>query len=151
MLQSKTRFALQSENAAVHFGAFLKIVRHRHGVRQLQVLAHLPGWTQTTYSRVETGEIAPAFDQLALIYAALRLAGVQLNAADRQQFLTLARLRIEAKKTYQEHKTDQEWDELRLKLSRTDQDTGGNGRPAPRQRSVATQSTASGDAAPGGT
>jgi len=29
--------------AAVHFGAFLKMVRHRHGVRQLQVLAHLAG------------------------------------------------------------------------------------------------------------
>ncbi len=102
------------------------------------MLAHLPGWTQTTYSRVETGEIAPAFDQLGAIYAALRLAGVELNAADRQQFLTLARLRIEAKKTYQEHKTDQEWDELRLRLSRTDQDAGGNGRSSPRQRSVAT-------------
>lgn len=136
MLQTKTRFALQSENAAVHFGALLKIVRHRHSVRQLQVLAHLPGWTQTTYSRVETGEIAPAFDQLASIYVALRLAGVELNAADRQQFLTLARLRIEAKKTYQEHKTDQEWDELRLRLSRTDHDAGENGRPVAHQRSV---------------
>jgi len=122
--------------AAVHFGAFLKMVRHRHGVRQLQVLAHLAGWTQTTYSRVETGEIAPAFDQLASIYAALRLAGVEWTPQDRQQFLTLARTRIETKKTYQEHRTDQEWDELRLKLSRTDQDAHAHGQLAPRQQHV---------------
>jgi tetratricopeptide (TPR) repeat protein/transcriptional regulator with XRE-family HTH domain len=138
MLQSKTRFALQSEHSAAHFGALLKIVRHRQGVRQLQVLAHLPGWTQATYSRVKTGEIAPAFDHLAQIYTALRLAGVELNAADRQHFLTLARLRIEAKKTYQEHRTDAEWDELRLRLSRTDRDTATNGQTAPRQRAVST-------------
>src|SRR5947209_3455870 len=138
MLQSKTRFALQSEHSAAHFGALLKTVRHRQGVRQLQVLAHLPGWTQATYSRVETGEIAPAFDHLAQIYTALRLAGVELNAADRQHFLTLARLRIEAKKTYQEHRTDQEWDELRLRLSRTDQDTATSGQTVPRQRAVTT-------------
>ena len=120
--------------AAVHFGAFLKMVRHRHSVRQLQVLVHLAGWTQTTYSRVETGEIAPAFDQLASIYAALRLAGVEWTPQDRQQFLTLARTRIETKKTYQEHRTDQEWDELRLKLSRTDQDAHAHGPLAPHQQ-----------------
>src|SRR5260221_148626 len=122
--------------AAVHFGAFLKMVRHRHGVRQLQVLAHLAGWTQTTYSRVETGEIAPGFDQLASIYAALRLAGVEWTPQDRQQFLTLALTRIETKKTYQEHRTDQEWDELRLKLSRTDQDVHAHGQLAPSQQHV---------------
>src|SRR5260221_12787582 len=108
--------------AAVHFGAFLKMVRHRHGVRQLQVLEHLPGWTQTTYSRVETGEIAPAFDQLASIYAALRLAGVEWTPQDRQQFLTLARRRVEAKKACQKHGTDQQGDELRLKRRAQDPD-----------------------------
>jgi hypothetical protein len=136
MVQSKTRLALPGEHAAAHFGALLKLVRHRQGVRQLEVLAHLPGWTQATYSRVETGEVAPAFDQLAPIYRALRLAGVELSAADRQQFLTLARLRIEAKKTYQEHRSDAEWDELRLRLSHTEQDAGVNVQPAPRQRPV---------------
>lgn len=105
--------------APVHFGAFLKMVRHRHGVRQSEVLNHLPGWTQTTYSRVETGEIAPAFDQLARLYTALLLAGVELTPRERQLFLTLARTRIETKKTYQEHRSDIEWDELRLRLSRS--------------------------------
>jgi len=82
------------------------------------VLTQLPGWTQATYSRVETGEVAPAFDQLVNIYTALHKAGVVLTPQDRQEFLTLARTRIEIKKTYLEHKTDQEWDELRLHLSR---------------------------------
>jgi hypothetical protein len=137
MWQSKTRLTLQSEQAA-HFGALLKMVRHRQGVRQLEVLAHLPGWTQATYSRVETGEVAPAFNQLAHIYRALQLAGVELSAADRQQFLTLARLRIESKKTYQEHLSDAEWDELRLRLSRTEQNTSTNDQPMPDQRPVTT-------------
>ncbi|HVB20547.1 MAG TPA: hypothetical protein VNG51_01195 [Ktedonobacteraceae bacterium] len=101
----------------IHFGAFVKVVRHRQGIRQSQVLAHLPGWTQTTYSRVETDELAPAFDQLAAIYAALCQVGVAFTPQDRQQFLTLARLRIESKRTYLERKSDQEWDELRLQLS----------------------------------
>src|SRR5258708_28667054 len=80
--------------------------------------------------------MAPAFDQLASIYAALRLAGVEWTPQDRQQFLTLARTRIETKKTYQEHRTDQEWDELRLKLSRTDQDAHAHGQLAPHQQHV---------------
>src|SRR2546425_9680332 len=115
---------------AVHFGPFLKMLRHRHGVRQVHILAHLPGWTQANYSRVETNEIAPAFDQLAPLYRALRLAGVELTPRDRQQFLTLARLRIEVKKTCRELKTDQEWDALRLELSRTNQDPHDRQSPA---------------------
>lgn len=123
MLQSKTQRSLVGKQAAMHFGLFLKTLRHRHGIRQLQVLAHLPGWTQTTYSRLESGEIAPAFDQLAAIYTALHQAGVELTPPDRQQFLLLARKRIDVKKTYQEHKTEQDWEQLRLRLSRVG-DTG---------------------------
>ncbi len=136
MLRSDTPSTSLNRTTPVHFGAFLKTLRLRHSVRQLHVLAHLAGWTQTTYSRVETGEIAPAFDQLAPIYAALHLAGVALTAEDRQQFLTLARMRIEAKRTYQEHRTDREWDELRLRLSRTDQDSHADERPASRRKHV---------------
>ncbi len=104
----------------IQFGAFLKILRLRHGIRQSHMLHHLPNWTQTNYSRVESGELAPAFDQLAPIYTALQHAGVALTPQDRQQFLTLARLRIEAKKTCREIKSDQEWDTLRVQLSRGD-------------------------------
>jgi len=106
------------------FGMFLKMLRHRHHLQQLHVLAHLPGWTQATYSRVESGHLAPAFDQLVSIYSALRNAGAEVTPQDRQQFLTLARLRIEGKKTCRENKTDQEWDVLRLQLSQ--------GEPVPR-------------------
>src|SRR5260370_37254607 len=88
--------------APVHFGAFLKMLRHRHGVRQIEVLAHLPGWTQTAYSRVQTGEIAPAFDQLAPVCDALRPARVELTPQDRQLFLTLARPRAATIKAYKE-------------------------------------------------
>jgi tetratricopeptide (TPR) repeat protein len=120
MPRTKLSLALVEQSTALHFGLFLKMLRHRHRLQQLQVLAHLPNWTQASYSRVESGLIAPAFDQLVPLYTALRDAGVELTAQDRQQFLTLARLRIEKKKSYLEHKTDQEWDELRLILSRLD-------------------------------
>ena len=110
------------QQGAIHFGAFVRVLRHRQGIRQLQVLAHLPGWTQATYSRVETGELSPAFDQLAAIYTALGQAGVEFTPQDRQQFLTLARLRIGSKKTYLDRKSDQEWAELRLRLSQMQHD-----------------------------
>jgi tetratricopeptide (TPR) repeat protein len=104
----------------VSFGTFLKLMRHRHSIRQMQVLAHLSGWTQASYSRLESDELAPAFDQLRPIATALQHAGVKWTPLDRQQFLTLARERIETKKTYQEHKTEQQWEELRLALARLD-------------------------------
>ncbi len=105
---------------AVHFGAFLKVLRHSYGIKQVQVLAVLPGWTQTSYSRLESDELAPAFDQVAALYSALRLAGVQFTPFDRHQFVTLARQRIEAKRSHQEHKSEQAWDELRLQLAQGD-------------------------------
>jgi tetratricopeptide (TPR) repeat protein/transcriptional regulator with XRE-family HTH domain len=117
---SATPLPISDHHAAIHFGAFLKSLRGRHSVRQLQILAHLPGWTQATYSRLESGEIAPAFDQLVPIYTALCEVGLELYPRDRQQFLTLARQRIEIKKTCREIKTDQEWDALRVTLSQFD-------------------------------
>jgi len=109
-----------SRATAIHFGALLKSLRGRCVLRQSHVLAYLPGWTQATYSRIESGEIAPAFDHLLLIYSALHQAGLDLTPQDRQQFLALARSRIEMKRTRQELKTDQEWDALRVALSQWD-------------------------------
>jgi hypothetical protein len=60
---------------ALQFGTLLKVLRLRYGLKQLHVLTHLSGWTQTTYSRLELGELAPAFDQLPALYSALHLAG----------------------------------------------------------------------------
>ena len=104
----------------LQFGAFLKIQRDQWGIKQRDVLAHLAGWTQTTYSRLESGELAPAFEQLLPLYAALQRAGVQWRVSDRQQFLTLARKRIEQKKTHWEHRPDSDWAELRYQLTQTD-------------------------------
>jgi tetratricopeptide (TPR) repeat protein len=120
MPANTAHLALQRQGA-IHFGAFLHLLRDRHGIRQIDVLACLPDWSQANYSRLEGDVVAPAFDQLEPVYAALHQVGVRLTAQDRQQYLSLARLRIESKKSYHERKSDREWDELRLRLSRLDQ------------------------------
>src|SRR2546421_8427771 len=104
----------------LHLGRFLKMRRDQWDIKQREVLAHLPGWTQANYSRLESGVISPAFDQLLPIYRGLCLAGVQWTHSDRQQFLDLARRRIEGKKTHWEHRADTEWAELRYQLASTD-------------------------------
>ncbi len=103
-----------------HFGAFLKMRRDQWSVRQREVLLYLQGWTQTNYSRLESGAIAPAFDQLLPIYASLQQAGVQWDAVDRQQYLVLARKRIEEKKRHTEQHSEHEWADLRYQLANVD-------------------------------
>jgi tetratricopeptide (TPR) repeat protein len=104
----------------IHLGAFLKMLRDRHGIAQAEVLKHLPGWQQPAYSKVEKDTRAPTFDQLVPIYSALAQAGVQLTLQDRQQFILLARRKIESMKTRHERKLDADWEELRLALARID-------------------------------
>jgi Domain of unknown function (DUF1704)/AAA domain/Tetratricopeptide repeat len=128
-LSEQSRSSLGSTQA-VHFGAFLKVLRHSYDIKQVQVLAVLPGWTQTSYSRLESDELAPAFDQLAALYSAFRLVGVQFTPFDRHQFVTLARQRIDAKRSHQEHKSEQAWDELRLQLARGDHQEPSDHLPA---------------------
>src|SRR5258708_17265096 len=101
----------------IHFGAFLKMLRDRHGITQIQVLKHLPFWDQSVYSRVEKDKVAPAFEQLPHIYEALHRAGVELTFQDRQQYLVLARRKIEAMRTRHEHKTESDWEKLRVTLA----------------------------------
>ena len=117
-------------STTMHFGALLKMLRNRHGIRQLEVLQLLSGWTQTSYSRLESGELAPPFDQLIALYTALHEAGIDLTAHDRQEFLTLARVRIEVKKSHLDHKTDQEWEALRVTLSQFDHQPAHAGKPS---------------------
>src|SRR5260221_8568139 len=104
----------------IHLGAFLKMLRDRHGIAQAEVLRHLPGWQQSAFSRVEKDTRSPTFDQLAPIYQALAQAGVQLTLQDRQQFVLLARRKIESMKTRHERKSDADWEELRLELAGID-------------------------------
>ena len=104
----------------MHFGLLLKMRREQWDLKQREVLAHLPGWTQANYSRLESGVIAPAFEHLLPLYTALGLAGIQWTIADRQAFLELARRRIEAKKTHWERRSEAEWAELRYALANAD-------------------------------
>ncbi len=104
----------------VHLGAFLKMLRDRHGITQSEVLKHLPGWQQSAYSKVEKDTRSPVFEQLVPIYRALAQAGVQMTLQDRQQFVLLARRKIESMKTRHERKSDAEWEELRLTLASID-------------------------------
>ncbi|HYU73301.1 MAG TPA: hypothetical protein VEL31_11530, partial [Ktedonobacteraceae bacterium] len=123
MLPSEKQLTSQVGQQVLHFGALLKTLRYRYGLKQLDVLAQLSGWTQTAYSRLESGELAPAFDQLPALYFALHRAGVAFTPQDRRQFVTLAHERIEAKRSHQEHRTEREWDELRLTLARVESKT----------------------------
>src|SRR5260370_16314591 len=83
----------------IHLGAFLKMLRDRHGIAQAEVLKHLPGWQQPAYSKVEKDTRAPTFDQLVPIYSALAQAGVQLTLQDRQHFVLLPHTKIQPIKT----------------------------------------------------
>ncbi len=104
----------------IHLGAFLKTLRDCHGLAQAEVLKYLPGWQQPAYSKVEKDTRAPTFDQLVPIYSALVQAGVQLTLQDRQQFVLLARRKIESMKTRHERKSEADWEGLRLALAEID-------------------------------
>ncbi|MBV9021942.1 MAG: hypothetical protein JOZ71_14665, partial [Ktedonobacteraceae bacterium] len=104
------------------FGALLKILRVPRRIKQATVVALLldKGWTATSYTRLENGDVAPSFDQLLPIYRALFLAGVCFTLADRHQFVERARKKIDSKKTHRDIRTDAEWAQLRYELARLD-------------------------------
>lgn len=99
------------------FGLLLKRQREQWQLKQRDVLAHLPGWTQANYSRLESGAIAPAFDQLLPLYTAFGLAGARWNATSRRQFLELAHNRQQEKKTHWDHHSEADWAQLRYQLA----------------------------------
>jgi hypothetical protein len=136
-LSTRAHIARGRENAAamamtaqqeVHddrraFGAFLADLRLHYGprkIKQTKILEHLPGWTHSSYSRLEDGVTSPRFDELAQLYTAFCQAGVFFSAATRQQFVALARRRIELQQTYKDERTDLEWTQLLLDLMRLD-------------------------------
>src|SRR6266699_1497200 len=97
-----------------HFGVLLKWLRDRHGLAQALVVAHLPATVdQQRYSSFERNKRSPAFDELPVIYRALKEAGVRLSLRDRNLFLELARQQFETKRTHKVQKSPQEWDDLR--------------------------------------
>src|SRR5712691_332359 len=61
------------------FGAFLADLRLHAGskkIKQTRILAHLPGWTHSSYSRLEDGITSPRYEDLSMLYAAFLQAGV---------------------------------------------------------------------------
>src|SRR5438270_3626354 len=113
---------LREGDEELDFGTFLKLVRTNTRVKQGTIAALLAdkGWTPTTYTRLENGQIAPRFDDLLPLYRAFGLAGVSFSLADRQRFVERARKKIEGKKTHREQRSDAEWAQLRYELARLD-------------------------------
>jgi tetratricopeptide (TPR) repeat protein len=108
---------LSGSDEELDFGMLLKILRSQKKVRQRTIVALLPGWTQTAYTRLENGEIAPRYDQLLPIYYAFQQAGISFSLTARQNFIKLARKKIKEKKTHRDTRTDAEWAELRYHLA----------------------------------
>jgi len=104
------------------FGTLLTTLRisSKKKVTQADVVAKLPGWTVSSYSRLENGDIAPRFDQLPPIYQALQQVGILFSLQGRSQFVDLARRRIAIQRTYKDVRTDGEWAQLRFELARLD-------------------------------
>ena len=104
-----------------HLGALLKWLRDRHGLAQALVVAHLPRTIdQQRYSSFELNKRSPTFDELSVIYEALRDVGVRLSLQDRNLFVDLARQQLETKRTHKVRKSPQEWDDLRGELAAID-------------------------------
>ncbi len=122
MQVSRTPYDFTAYTSPDHFGALLKWLRDRHGLAQALVVAHLPNTIdQQRYSSFELNKRSPAFDELTVIYEALKAAGVRLSFRDRELFLDLARRQLEAKRTHKVQKSFQDWDDLRAKLVSIDQ------------------------------
>jgi tetratricopeptide (TPR) repeat protein len=115
---------LADQTEAEHaFGALLTMLRSRvrgKKVKQKDIVAHFPGWTISSYSRLENGELSPRFDQLLPLYQAFRQVNIPFSPELRQQFVELARKRIALQKTHKDTRSDAEWAQLRFELARLD-------------------------------
>src|SRR5216684_3430980 len=121
MQLSRTPYDFTAYTSPDHFGVLLKWLRDRHGLAQALVVAHLPGTIdQQRYSSFELNKRSPTFDELFLIYTALRDAGVRLSLRDRDLFLDLAKQHLETKKTHRVRKSPEEWIELHRELAAID-------------------------------
>jgi transcriptional regulator with XRE-family HTH domain len=119
MLLRRDDFQLDDKHA---FGTLLTTLRisAKKKITQANVVAYLPGWTISSYSRLENGDIAPRFDQLPELYRALQQAGITFSLHARMEFVDLACKRIAIQRTYKDVRTDAEWAQLRFELARLD-------------------------------
>ncbi len=109
------------------FGTFIERVRGRSRIQIQEVAAQFPQyletWNRFTYSHlVGERKRTPLFDELLPLYQALVISGVHFSAAERNQFLTLARLKIESRSPRKgaTHPTEQEWQSLHAALAAFD-------------------------------
>jgi hypothetical protein len=104
-----------------HFGTLVQFLRQRSHVFQHDVITTLalfvPLFPKERYSRLENGSIAPQFDHLAPIYKALVHSGIEIRPEECAAYVLLARKRIEAKATHQEHIPDERWHALAVELA----------------------------------
>ena len=98
------------------FGAFIERIRRRSRIQIQEVAAQFPQylkeWDRFTYSHlVGERKRAPRFEELLPLYQALVIAGVHFNATERNQFLALARLKIERKPQRKDvaYPSEQQW------------------------------------------
>ena len=106
---------LDEPDAEHAFGALLTTLRSRvkgKKIKQKDIVVCLPGWTISSYSRLENGELAPRFDQLLSLYRAFQQIGIPFSPDARQQFVELARKRIALQKTHKDIRSDAEWAQL---------------------------------------
>src|SRR5712692_217464 len=104
----RTPYDFTAYTSPDQFRVLLKLLRDRHSLAQALVVAHLPNTIdQQRYSSFELNKRSPAFDELTVIYEALKAAGVRLSFRDRELFLDLARRQLEAKRTHKVQKSSQ--------------------------------------------
>jgi hypothetical protein len=101
------------------FGAFIERVRRRSRIQIQEIAAQFPlyleKWNRFTYSHlVGERKRTPLFEELLPLYQALVISGVHFSVAERNQFLALARLKVEHRSPGKGviHPTEQQWRSL---------------------------------------
>ena len=110
------------------FGAFIERVLRRSRIQIQEIAAqfpqHLKTWNRFTYSHlVGESKRTPLFEELLPLYQALVIGGVHFSVAERNQFLALARLKVEHRSPGKgvTHPTEQQWRSLHAALAEFDQ------------------------------
>ncbi len=110
------------------FGAFIERIRRRSRIQIQEIAAlfpkYLKGWDRFTYSHlVGERKRTPLLEELLPLYQALVISGVHFSVAERNQFLALARLKIESRSLRKgvTHPTERQWRSLQTTLAEFDQ------------------------------
>lgn len=114
---------LQKADEREGFGALLVSFRAScipRPARPKDIRAHLPGWTATQYTRLETGERAPQLDEMEALHDALVAAGFLFSLHTLRQFIDQAHSRHALQKTHKGTVSDDTWGALFVQLAHQD-------------------------------